>query len=131
MIWTITKYILLALLVYILLREAKLLKSYLRLNKASQSDGLYFPFLGVIFHFMVYGKKPDPLKWMKDRVSEHAAKGKQWLTISTPFFDKPLVMLTDEKLISEFFLREKEIALRQDFQREPPILKLGFFYKND
>lgn len=80
---------------------------------------------------MRFGKKPDPMRWFKERVSDHKGKGKKWATLCTPFFEKPLVLLTDPQLLNEFFLKEKEIAHRKDFQKDPPLIRLGFFYKND
>lgn len=93
---------------------------------------MYFPVIGVFgYHFLKAKKSEGKMSWIFKRVSEHESLGKKWIAMNSPFHLKPIYVLTDPQIISEFYLKELEIASRKNPQPEPALLELGIFYKFD
>ena len=93
---------------------------------------MYFPVIGVFgYHFLKSKKSEGKMSWIFKRVSEHESLGKKWIAMNSPLHLKPIYVLTDPQIISEFHLKELEISSRKNPQSEPALLELGIFYKFD
>lgn len=69
------------------------------------------------------------MSWILKRVSQHKSSGKKWIKTHLPFFIRPLYILTDPQTISEFHLKETDVAFRKNPQPEPPLLDLGMMHQ--
>lgn len=129
-LWLVIK-VVLGLVVCLLIIKELLTFYYVSQHKASQScDKMYFPFLGIVpYHFWHTKKYQGKLTWLFKRISDHQEKGKKWILTNTPFHLKPLTIITDPQLISQYFIKEMEISVRKDTQPQPPVLDIGFFYQ--
>lgn len=115
LIWLIFKVVAGAVITLVILKEI-LTFYYVSQHKASKScDRMYFPFLGVVpYHYLNTGKYTGKLTWLFKRISDHQQNGKKWILTNTPFHLKPLTIITDPQLISQYFLKEMEISVRKD-----------------
>lgn len=129
MFWTILKYLFYALLAYIAYKEFLILSQIKRLSKSGKADIMYFPLIGLIFHYLFSKKNKDSIKWIKERVNTDNIKKKKMILTNFLGFDKPIIIAIDPKLIGEIYSKELEITSRKDVQPDGvKLMNTGFFY---
>lgn len=133
MIWSIFKWLLTLLVVYLIVRELRMYASIHRISNKF-TDVIYIPLIGVAYYYFagpIEDREVDKIKWLKKRVNIDDIKGKKAIVMNTPFFPNPITLLIDPMTIADFYAKEKEYLERVDFQKEPKLMHFGFFYQNN
>lgn len=131
-IWYLVKLVFCAVCALFLVKEFFTVHYMIKARQNKACDLMYFPILGIFgMHLLKSKKSEGKLSWILKRVSEHEKFGKKWIAVNSPLHLRPVYVLTDPQTISEFYLKEMDIAARKNPQPEPALLELGIFYKFD
>ena len=126
-IWTALKALLYTLLATFIILE---LISLTRLYKRKQQgfDIMYFPVIGVVYHFIFRRKHQDDARWIKEKIRKNDFNQKKGIAFNLPIIPKPLVLIQDSAIIGEILARETEICVRKNFNNKLDFIKMGNFF---